>query len=64
MKLVLNPEYETAPFEGAVLDKDGNKLSPEAVCMAFGRIRPPRYKLKKNGELMEVLSHVFEHELE
>jgi hypothetical protein len=54
MKLIPNPEYEEAPFEGAALDKNGNKMSELVACLIFGRPRPPRFVQKPDGAFQEV----------
>lgn len=48
-----NPEYETARYEGVVLDDKKNKLSDTVASVLYGRPRPPRFK-KVNDTFVEV----------
>lgn len=56
--VIPNPEYETAPFEGICLDKNGARMSDMISAMMFGRARPPRYKQLDDGSYQEVPSHI------
>lgn len=58
MKMIPNPEYESATLEGVALDADGKQLSQFLSAIAFGRIAPPRFKKLPSGELEEVPSHI------
>lgn len=56
-KLVPNPAYETARYEGAALDKDGKRMSDTISAMAFGRFLPIRWNIV-DGKPVEVPSHI------
>lgn len=56
--LIENPEYETAPFQGVVLDEDGRRLSDMTACLVFRRLKPPRYRRNYDGTLSEVFPYL------
>lgn len=58
MKLVPNPKYKDAPFEGRAVGKSGRKMSNKITSLVFGRIVPPRFIRLPNGKLEEVPSHI------
>lgn len=62
VKLIPNPEYEEAQFEGTCLDKDGNRLPDLTACIMYQRPRPPRFKKLPDGSLKEVPAYIPDHQ--